>query len=121
MAVRSICQAYGFDIVSLDTLDEMEAVARMCQNNQSLFTEYVHIGGIARTGKSKTDWYWVNSKSKVSYDMPWMDHQPDNYGNNEMCMSLARNHQFKVNDIPCYGGWEVTFICESKVMIPQYG
>lgn len=121
MMTRSICQAYGFDIVSLDTLAEMEAVVRMCEDNRILFTECVHVGAMAGTGRSTTDWYWVNSNSRVSYDLPWMDNQPDFYGNVEICMCLGSYKQFRVNDISCYGSWESTFICESKVTMPQIG
>lgn len=110
---RSICKSYGLDIVSLDTLEEMEAVSKMCEENRDLFGWFVHIGGMAKTGRSQTDWYWVNSNSKVSYNMTWQNGQPDFSGENEWCLSLHKDSKFKFNDITCYGSWEEKFICEN--------
>lgn len=111
---RPICKAYGFDVVSLDTLEEMEAVADMCEENKNLFGWFIHIGGVASTSKSKTDWYWVNSNEKVSYDMLWQNGQPDFSGSNEWCLTLEKSSKFKFNDIPCHGSWEEKFICEAS-------
>lgn len=114
---RPICKAYGFDIVSLDTVEEMEAVAAMCEENKDLFGWYIHIGGVASTSKSKTDWYWVNSNRKVSYAMSWQNGQPDFSGSNEWCLTLGKSSKFMFNDIPCHGSWEEKFICESSTEV----
>ncbi|XP_037025085.1 C-type lectin domain family 4 member A-like [Bradysia coprophila] len=107
---RPICHAYGFDIVSLETLEEYEAVAEMCEKERDLFGSFVHVGGVAISKRSKTDWYWVSSRQTVSYNMTWQDGQPDN--DNEWCLSLQKDGQFKFNDISCYGSWEEKFICQ---------
>lgn len=98
--------------MSLDTLDEMNAVSKMCEENRSLFGTFVHVGGMTQVGKSTTEWYWVNSNSKVSYTMPWQRGQPDFYGKNEWCLTLAKGDKFKFNDISCSGSWEELFICQ---------
>lgn len=85
----------------------------MWEQNRDLFVSFVHIGGMAKTGRSKTDWYWVNSNSKVSYNMTWHNGQPDFSGDDEWCLSLGKGGQFRINDITCYGGWKEKFICES--------
>jgi len=114
MHARSICKAYGFDILTLDTLDEMNTVSSLCEQNRDMFGAYTHIGGMASVGKSNTDWYWVTTNQKVSYNMPWHNGQPDHYGNNEWCLTLAKDSRFKFNDINCFGSWEEKFICQSQ-------
>lgn len=92
----------------------MEAVSSMCERNKNMFGTYVHIGGIAKVGRSTSEWYWVTTNQKVSYNMPWASSQPDHYGGNEWCLTLAKNQGFKFNDINCHGSWEERFICQKK-------
>lgn len=90
----------------------MLAVSRMCGRYPQLFGEYTHIGGVTNSGRSQTEWYWVGTNKKVSYNMIWKPGQPDFAGNNEWCLTLAKNSQFQFNDINCYGGWQEKFICQ---------
>lgn len=91
----------------------------MCEKHKDEFGWFVHIGGMAKTGKSKTEWYWINrtTNDEVQYEMPWSDGQPDFSGGSEWCLSLQKSSQFKFNDISCYGSWEEKFICESLAEI----
>lgn len=114
---RPICQSLGLDIVSLDTLGEYQAVAEMCEKERDFFGNFVHVGGIAISKQSKTEWYWVGSKQNVSYEMVWQDGQPDN--DNEWCLSLQKDGQFKFSDVSCYGGPEENFICQKVERIYQ--
>lgn len=110
---RPICRAHGFDIVTIDSLDEWGAVASMCEARRKLFGRFVHVGGVAATSKSKTNWYWISTNKRVSYEMPWQKGQPDFSGINEWCLSMSTIDGFKFNDISCHGSWEERFICES--------
>lgn len=110
---RPICKAHDLDILTIKTLDEFRSVADICEDNKQLFGWYVHIGGVAKDGRSPTNWYWVDDNKRISYNAPWKSGQPDHYGNNEYCLSLTRDDGFKFNDIPCHGSWEEKFICQS--------
>lgn len=85
----------------------------MCEARKKWFGRLVHVGGVAATSKSKTDWYWVSTNKKVSYELPWQRGQPDFSRTNEWCLSLSTMDGFKFNDVSCYGMWEERFICES--------
>lgn len=51
---------------------------------------WIFLDGIALTPKSPTDWYWTENGDKISFEMPWLDKQPDTYANNEWYLSIGR-------------------------------
>lgn len=109
---RPLCKAYGFDILTLETLEEMQRVVNMCSENEDMFGAYTHIGGMTSVGRSRTNWYWVTTNQKISYNMPWHNGQPEFKDNIEWCLTLTKSSG-KYNDIPCYGSWAEAFICQS--------
>lgn len=110
---RPICKAHGFDILTIETLDEFNSVVQFCEENEELFGNNVHIGGATIVGGSPNHWYWITTNEKISNDLPWAKGAPDHYNNKEFCLALIKAQGFKFNDIPCQGGWYSKFICES--------
>lgn len=109
---RAICKSFDFDILTLDTLDEKNDVARMIEDNHKLFSEWIHIGGMTESPKSTSEWYWVNSNEKVSYNMQWNKGDPNNNQNRELCLGLANQKGANFVDISCQGAHEEKFICQ---------
>lgn len=109
---RSICKAYEMDFVSLDTLAEAQNFLKICRENAGYFGRWTHIGGITLEGASTESWYWVDSGNHINYTLNFGSGQPDNYGGNELCLSIGKyaGNQFYFNDIRC----EVTavFVCQ---------
>ncbi|KAG4077812.1 hypothetical protein HA402_013746 [Bradysia odoriphaga] len=110
---RPICKAHGFDIVTIDTLEEWQVLAQLCEARRELFGWFVHIGGVATSSRSMTNWYWVTNNKQISDQLPWQNGQPDFFDGNEWCLTLASAEGFKLNDLSCYGSWAERFICES--------
>jgi hypothetical protein len=40
-----MCRSYGFDFVSFETLEETNAVIKLCQKNSDLLDYYTYVGG----------------------------------------------------------------------------
>jgi len=55
-----------------------------------ILNNYVFVDGITLTPKSPTDWYWTNSGEKIPYTIQWNKGEPNNYSNNENCLSIGR-------------------------------
>lgn len=101
--------------MSLDTQVEAENFYNLCAPQRHLFDKYTHIGGLVTVARSKTDWFWVNSGNKVEINLtfPWLE--PNNWGGNQMCLSLDKQPgSFMYNDIDCYGHFQEKFICQSS-------
>lgn len=110
--VRPVCKAHGFDIASLDTLQEFNVVNLLCQRHMQnlLHNDSVLIDGLAMQKMSKSDWYWTNSGKKINYEMEWAPNQPNFQKQNQWCLSLD-NSNYKFNDIKCYDD-NHTFMCQ---------
>lgn len=113
MLVRPICKAYGFDIATFDTLEEMDAVRNMCEQNPYMFGYSTHIGGMASVQKSTTDWYWVTNNQKIAYTMPWQNGQPENYLGRGWCLNLMTDRGFRYSDFDCNSVRGAKFICQN--------
>lgn len=48
-----LCKAYGFDILTLETLEEMQKIVNMCSGNEDMFGAYIHT--LTSVGRSRTD------------------------------------------------------------------
>ncbi|CAG9805261.1 unnamed protein product [Chironomus riparius] len=84
---RAICKSYDFELATLETHAEAQAIIKLAQN---LGSEYFYVDAIALTLKSPTDWYWTKSGKKLSFALPWGAGEPNNYNNlNETCLALS--------------------------------
>jgi hypothetical protein len=58
-------------------------------------------------------WYFTRTEEKFNYTLPWPKGSPDNYQNNEKCMSLVLRKEkdgFVLNDDTCT--YITSFVCE---------
>jgi hypothetical protein len=108
------------ELLSLNTIREATTFFDICKRRESLFETYTHIGGITLAGRTTDLWYWVNSGRRASYPMLFAPGQPDFAGSIEYCLSIVKggDNNFYFNDIPCWGGYEVKFVCQRTVTIP---
>lgn len=112
--IKTICQSYGMETLSLETKQEADDFLGNLNNYALLFDQYAHIGGISSVPRSKTDWFWENSLKKVNYSMNFAPNQPDGSGN---CLAVDKyvvngSRTYGFNDINCYGRHEETFFCQ---------
>lgn len=111
MNARGVCKAYGFDIVSFETLHEAIAVRNFCKKYSDSLDYWTYVGGISLKARSATNWYWVNSGKKVSFEIPFGNGLPDFAGSDEWCLALGPQKIFAFNDVSC-SGYEFKFICQ---------
>jgi hypothetical protein len=79
-----------------------------------MFDYYTHVGAAATVAKSLTDWYWVEGGAKLNFTLKFQPGMPDNYGGNELCLSLIRtNGVYTFNDIKCYEHYSHRFVCQT--------
>lgn len=86
---RGICREYGLEIATLETLDEMQTVSKICKKISFHLTEYVHVGGMTLTGNSTFNWYWVITGKRIEYEMQWSDGEPNFYSRRQFCLALG--------------------------------
>lgn len=112
---KAHCNAQGMKFVSIDSQAEADYFIPHIIQNLALIDGVAHIGAIATIAKSPTEWYWVETSQKVSFTIPWAAYQPDNFGNNEMCMTIRKLTASTVafNDIPCSESVLGNFICQT--------
>lgn len=113
---KSICAAYGLEIVSFDSLEEVQNILQLCKQNTNLLNGQTHVGGMTLEGKSLDKWYWVETGKRIGFSLPFAANEPNFDGGNEYCLSLSRdiNHNFAFNDINCSGSDETKFICQKR-------
>ena len=101
--------------VSIDSQAEADYFIPRFVQNLALIEVSAHVGAIATIARSSTEWYWVETSQKVSFPIPWLPGQPDNYGNNEMCMTITKASVSSIffNDIPCSEIILRNFICQT--------
>lgn len=110
---RGICREYGLEIATLETLDEMQTVSKICKKLSFHLTEYVHVGGMTLTGNSTFNWYWVITGKRIEYEMQWSDGEPNFYSRRQFCLALGgKNYLF--DDIHCNSGIQRKFLCQKN-------
>lgn len=111
---RSICQSYGMEFLSLETLQEQNSFFKLCENKADLFEDWTFIGGYTIEGKSLDKWYWVNSGKRIDYSLTFGHGMPDFGWNQEFCLCLGKQTKtFFMNDALCQG-FEKKFICQKE-------
>lgn len=100
------------NFATFETISEFEEAKNFLMQNLNLIPDWVHIGGMAKTLRSTTDWYWIKNDRKINFAIPFGPFQPDFHGNSEWCLSLGAKVQqvMLFNDIDCYS--QQTFLCD---------
>jgi hypothetical protein len=107
-------------LATLDSQAESDYLLPLYAQKAALFDVWTHIGGVASTGKSLTDWYWVGTGEKVNFPLKFGANLPDNIGGNEVCLVLAvTSGSAYLNDAKCYETIPYKFICQSKIYDTQ--
>lgn len=110
---RSICTAYGMDLLTLETSAEADHFLGLCQENAHHFDSLTHVGGMALEGKSLNTWYWLNSGKEIVYPLKFAPGQPDNFNDTEYCLSIMKSENgFLFNDVNCNDVDKLKFICQ---------
>ena len=112
---RAICNAYGMDLISLDTEIEyhyfMEVICK--EHNDKL--SYVHIGAMTTQGKSLDKWFWMNSGNRIPYSLAFHPEEPNFANDNEYCLMLRANSlECIFNDVPC-NQYDLKIVCQKIV------
>lgn len=114
--VGGICNAYGMEFVSLETLNESEKFLQSCTEKYQEFDDHVHVGAISHDGNSKNGFYWMNSGKRINYPLEFGRGEPNNYGGKEFCLSIQKQDTdvFLYNDINCSDSFN-QFICQKSL------
>jgi hypothetical protein len=117
---KAICDSFDKGFISLDSLDEAHHFLILFEHFNNLFDTYTHIGAAATVAKSLTDWYWVEGGEKLNFTLKFYPGTPDNYGGNELCMSLINtNGVYTFNDLKCYENYIYRFVCQTVKILPE--
>jgi hypothetical protein len=116
----TICKSFGMDFLTLSSLDESKHFLHLYEEHIPLFDLYTHIGAAATVARSTTDWYWVENREKVNFTMKFVSGTPDNYGGNEMCLTVTNvGGSYSFNDLKCYENYIYRFLCETVKLFPS--
>lgn len=98
-------------MLTLDTQPEADNFNILANSNLHLFGEYeyIHVGAMAETFSTTSDWYWNNGK-RVSIELRFLPGEPNNNGGFERCLCVNKNMRY--NDVHCYGAYKRNFICQ---------
>ncbi|XP_031627767.1 perlucin-like protein, partial [Contarinia nasturtii] len=107
---NAYCRSRGMDLVSIKSHEENLDVLTFIRDagfvDESFWTAGTILGD--------TRYYWINDDVRFRYT-DWSNGQPDNYQNQEQCMQLRSEYNFRWNDESCNTNCNI--ICES----PLYG
>lgn len=117
---RSICQSYGMEILTLESVTEQNYLLNLLKQHSALFGvhEWINIGAMTTTCASRDLWYWVVTGSKVSSPIKWATDVPNCVNDNKMCMALGKfeDENFYFVDIWC-SGQSHKFLCKQKYIV----
>lgn len=99
------------EIMTLETLDEVQKVGSFLKYH-NIQTTFIHIGAAVMTPYSKTEWYWIKSNEKISYDIPWDSNQPERYGEGCLSVKLKYNGNLDFHDMTCSNSGKYRFMCQ---------
>ncbi|KAL7027489.1 hypothetical protein ACKWTF_005456 [Chironomus riparius] len=92
-------------MLTLETLEEQQLLFMQLESStylRSLNYVWYWVDSI-RVGPT-TDWYWTKSGKKISFPIPWLPYQPDNYEGIEYCLNISKlsmNAKFGYADAKC--------------------
>ena len=118
---KAFCKAFDLELATFETSEE----AANFLNNQPFIKfienyDYISVvvDGFGFTPTSSTEWYSTNTGVKIPYNLQWLAGEPNYYGNDEYCLSVAKqnkNGPLGFNDYPC-NEYPTRFICQKTLM-----
>lgn len=115
---RKICQSYGFDLITFDTEEELNAFSPFYRNENETLTDYSHVGGFTYDVDSSI-WFWVTNEKEIGFKLKFAPLEPNNIGGLENCLALWKySEELLFNDFPCSEYYFATFFCEGRKIIP---
>ncbi|CAO1325724.1 unnamed protein product [Diamesa serratosioi] len=119
------CRSFGMELVSLPTKELADKFTQLCYINAQFFDVFTHIGG-TYIGAGLNRWYWISTGKPVSYHLPMLPGEPNNYGGAQTCLALEKpygknDRPFLFNDVDAFGRHEEKFVCESKPKCNWFG
>ncbi|CAG9805254.1 unnamed protein product [Chironomus riparius] len=113
---KAICKVYDFELATLESLQEANALLTMVENHDSikpLAVIWLWIDGISMLPKTTTSWYWGKTGRKISFPIPWLAGFPSN--TDQLCLSVGKssqNQKFGFTNGYCSGKGYLRFICQ---------
>jgi hypothetical protein len=105
------------ELATLETETEYNFVKQQLAVLSSPPAEWLHIGGMTKVGKSRTEWFWIHNENKIAYTMKWQSAEPSFHRNQQWCLAIGTS--FKNNesgtfaDIDCWQYHEAeSFLCQ---------
>lgn len=92
-------------MLTLETLEEQQSYLTLLESStylRSLNNAWYWVDSI-RVGPA-TDWYWTKTGKKISFPIPWLAYQPDNWEGIEYCLNISKltmNAKFGYADAKC--------------------
>jgi hypothetical protein len=111
----SYCKAFDMELLSFQSLREIEAVAAMQSKFSSWLPHGSYVSGMTDESKSKDSWYWVHSGEKIPFTIQWLAEEPNDVDGKEKCLSVYFGGSSAFNDFQCSHNYNVdylSFICQ---------
>jgi hypothetical protein len=102
------CKLFNFDLLTLDTPEEVHDFENAFTNKGWLFEDYTHMG--AHREYYSNQFIWSANSSPMYYGPRWAYSQPDNQDGTEQCVVLRKNYE--LHDHKC--GMQLKFFCMAK-------
>jgi len=111
---RSICQSYGMEIASFESLNEADNFMKLCNSSGSQFQKVNYIGAVTTISGSKNAWLWIQSGKRIGFNLKFAKGEPTNTNKNEYCLSVMHDNGIcAFNDADC-NQLDSKFICQTK-------
>ncbi|XP_055860854.1 C-type lectin domain family 4 member F-like [Biomphalaria glabrata] len=102
------CKAFGGYLAEVNDNNEYAAILNYLKNTPS--SEEVLIAGT--DSRKEGTWKFQRTGASVPV-LDWNINQPDDWKNNEDCLSIIKSQYYKMNDLPCDGSAAgYNFMCE---------
>jgi hypothetical protein len=119
--LRAVCKSYNMDSLSIDSLEEFEALKEiLSQNDFQYVRKKLHFGAIATVALTTTDWYSLSSGKRLPFPIKFTRGNPSNNEKDEYCLEADYSDGLAFNDISCTTLTR-NFICERKFSVTQCG
>ena len=110
----AICKSFNMQLITLDSDAEARHFLSLFIDNSPLFDQFTHLGAVGSIPRTLTEWFWVENTQKVNFTLVFGSGLPDNYGGNEVCLSLGYvSNTFYFNDLKCYESYSSKFVCQT--------
>lgn len=105
---EQVCEHCDMYLVEINDRAELQYVQ---ENARARFIDGLLIGGTDRF--SENQWFYQGSKEFVTF-YDWSSGNPDNYMDKEDFMSLHRDYNYRMNDVPNKQLGSYKFLCEKN-------